>query len=325
MVKDVPVETIPSLVKSISDPIVTAAPERAHLRLKILSNLYNSLEHTSPARHDVYLSIVEVASKSDELDTLVPTFAHLDEWVVLWGIPLNKTRDLYRLLSEKLANTKAFKRRGYEFALKLLTTYESSDAKALSSVSEDAIRAVELAVKIPVVLNFEPLHALGSVQALKTAKNGKDVFELLKIFMDGNLKSYKTFVEKKGDFIKKHGFSNEDNIYKMRLLSLASLAANHVQGEVSYDVIATELNIDEDDVEMWVIDGIRAGLIEAKMNQLKRTILVSRATQRIFRKEQWDALGSKLDAWKVHLDDMLQVIANAKLLAIQGIDDIPAQ
>lgn len=43
---------------------------------------------------------------------------------------------------------------------------------------------------------------------------------------------------------------------KMRVLSLATLASNNIQGDVPYYLIAKTLEIDEDDVEMWIIDGM---------------------------------------------------------------------
>jgi hypothetical protein len=60
---------------------------------------------------------------------------------------------------------------------------------------------------------------------------------------------------------------------------------------------------------------IRANLIEAKINQVKKTILVNRSTYRTFTMDQWKQLSSKLESWKNSLTDILQVIANAKLIA----------
>lgn len=60
---------------------------------------------------------------------------------------------------------------------------------------------------------------------------------------------------------------------------------------------------------------IRANLIEAKINQVKKTILVNRSTYRTFTMEQWKQLSAKLEGWKKSLVDILQVIANAKLIA----------
>lgn len=60
---------------------------------------------------------------------------------------------------------------------------------------------------------------------------------------------------------------------------------------------------------------IRANLIEAKINQVKKTILVNRSTYRTFTMDQWKQLSTKLEGWKKSLVDILQVIANAKLIA----------
>ena len=58
----------------------------------------------------------------------------------------------------------------------------------------------------------------------------------------------------------------------MKLLSLATLAANN--SEISYSSIAKALQINEDEVESCVIASISEGVLEAKMDQLKRTVRV---------------------------------------------------
>lgn len=41
---------------------------------------------------------------------------------------------------------------------------------------------------------------------------------------------------------------------------------------VKYDDIARELDVEDTEIEGWVIRAIGAGLIEGKMNQLERTV-----------------------------------------------------
>ena len=43
---------------------------------------------------------------------------------------------------------------------------------------------------------------------------------------------------------------------------------------IPYDKISSVLDVPLDDVEMWVIDTIRSGLIDAKMDQLKKVAIV---------------------------------------------------
>jgi len=116
----------------------------------------------------------------------------------------------------------------------------------------------------------------------------------------------------------------------MRLLSVAAIGTQQLGKSIPYADIAKALHIDLDEVEIWVIDGIslccpvfiylfppqmadshitpsiiiviRAGLVEAKLNPVTSTLLITYVT--IF-----------FDNWRQSLSDILQVIANAKLIA----------
>ncbi|KND03290.1 uncharacterized protein SPPG_02339 [Spizellomyces punctatus DAOM BR117] len=311
LIKDAQPEIVPKLVNSIIQPIVASGTDKANLRLKVLSNLYNNLESNSPVRYDVFVAILNVAAETGELDVLVPHLLSLDAWIAEWGVALNQRRALYLLISQKLEQSGEYTREAYEFLLKYLATFDNGDAKSLQEAKDAAIRAVKEAFRIPTVLDFEDLFKLQAVQALKPSK----LFDLLKIFLDESLKQYQEFVKANPGFIDEHGLSEEDNLTKMRLLSMASLAAANVQGEVAYDTIAQTLDVPEDEVEIWVINVIRAGLMDAKMNQLKRTVVVGRSVHRVFSETEWQQLNDKLNAWKANLKDVLQVISNAKLIA----------
>ncbi|KAI9197321.1 uncharacterized protein BJ171DRAFT_520797 [Polychytrium aggregatum] len=274
-----------------------------------LSNLFNTVSTSSTVRYDTYVAIIKVASKNGEVEAVIPQLHLVDAWLAEWGVSLNQTRALYLLISEKLSDSHP--QQSYEQLLKYLATFDNADAAGLKTSKEHAIKAVKKAISIPEVLNFEDLAKLEAIKALKTEK----IFTLVNIFLSDNLAAYQDFVKKNPDFCKKEGLNHEDNLHKIRLLSLASLAASHVENEVAYSTIAKALAIEDDEVEFWVIDVIRAGLVDAKMNQLKKTVVVSRSTHRVFGKEQWKFLGERLNGWRANLKEVLQVIANAKLIA----------
>lgn len=120
------------------------------------------------------------------------------------------------------------------------------------------------------------------------------------------------------------------------MLSLAGLAAGKEGKEIEYRTIVKALEIQESEVEVWIIDGglswgwhlrldfplnrfalhpaIRAGLLDARMNQVTKTVAIRRATVRSFTAEHWKQLASKLEGWKQGLGEILQVLGNAKLL-----------
>ncbi|KAJ3145771.1 hypothetical protein HDU86_000638 [Geranomyces michiganensis] len=309
LINDAKPDEVPALVTTIVQPIVKSSAERAHSKLRILSNLYNSFDATNPVRYDIFVAIVTYAAQADEVEIVVPQLAAIDSWIAEWGVTADKSRALYLLISEKLGETENFKREAYEFLLKYLSTFDG-DAKAAAAAKDHALRAIMSAISIPTVLAFDELHKLAAVQALKSTKH----FELLTIFLEGSLKQYQDFVKANPKFISENDLSEEDCQSKMRLLSFASLAASNVQGEVPYATIASALDVPVEDVEVWVINTIRAGLVDAKMNQLKQTVVISRSVHRVFTDAEWKTLQARLEAWRVNLKEVLTVVGNAKLM-----------
>merc|ERR1711881_473261 len=155
-----------------------------------------------------------------------------------------------------------------------------------------------------------------AVQALK--KSDEVAFELLEIFTSDNLDSFKDFKEEHDGWLEKQELDEAVLDRKMRLLTLASLAAHENQKRtLSYTQIAKALKVPEDEVEMWVIDVIRAGLVEGKLSQLKQEFLIHRSTYRVFGEKQWLEVGTRLDMWKASLTEVLAVIRAEKENYIQ--------
>lgn len=194
-----------------------------------------------------------------------------------------------------------------EFLLKALNTYNGSSD--LDSQKTNATRAIVESIALSNVLNFENLLKVDAIQNLKSEK----VYELLSVFMSGNVQDYRGLVAKDAGLVKGLGLDEEETLRKIRLLSLASLGSENLTRELSYQEIAKALEVEESEVELWVIDVIRAGLVEAKLNQVSKVVIINRSIYRTFGNAQWQQLGQRLSSWKQSLADILQVIANAKL------------
>lgn len=59
------------------------------------------------------------------------------------------------------------------------------------------------------------------------------------------------------------------------------------------------LGIPEEEVESWVVCAIGKKLLEARIDQLRHTVSVTRAAHRCFGSEQWQELHAQLSAWAV--------------------------
>ncbi|KAI9022514.1 hypothetical protein DFJ74DRAFT_706499 [Hyaloraphidium curvatum] len=299
----------PDAVRALA-AAVAANPARPAARLRLLTNFYNALAETDPARCDVFEAIVGVAAGAGEMGVLEEFLPRLDSEMVRWGLDADRTRAVYALLSEKYAEQgDRGSLQAYQFLLKNLTTYESSSST--DSAAALAGKAVVEALRIPAVFNLEEPHRLRAVQALR----GKSAaFELLELFLEGDLAAYRAWTAKNPGKLAELGLDEADAERKIRMLSLAGLAGGKEGKEVEYRTIVKALEIQESEVEIWVIDAIRAGLLDARMNQVTKTVAVRRATVRSFTMDHWKQLASKLEGWKEGLAEILQVLGNARVL-----------
>ncbi|KAF9392608.1 hypothetical protein CPB97_000061 [Podila verticillata] len=294
-----------AVVEDILKIVVSEPTQKTALKFKVLSNVFNTLPANSPLRLSVFTSIVDLAVASDDMDLVLPQLQYVPNWVSEWGVGADAERTLLLKLSDRLKET-GFQYQSLEFLLKYLTNFNGSD---VSGQKATATRAIVESISLPEVLNFENLLKIDAVQGLKSEK----AYELLSVFMSGNVQDYRTLVGKHAGLIKELGLNEEDTLRKIRLLSLASLGSENLARELSYQEIAKALEVSEQEVELWVIDVIRAGLVEAKLNQVSKVVVVNRSIYRTFGTAQWQQLSQRLNGWKQSLAEILQVVANAKL------------
>jgi len=60
---------------------------------------------------------------------------------------------------------------------------------------------------------------------------------------------------------------------------------------------------------------IQAGLVDARLDQLKQVLTVTSAKFRTFDQSHWQELAKKLALWTSSIDGVLEVIQNAKSIA----------
>lgn len=153
---------------------------------------------------------------------------------------------------------------------------------------------------------FQDLRSIPSVQALSDSHPVHS--QLLDIFAEQDLEDYNDFNEEHEGWIEKQKMDHEKLHRKMRLLTFASLAAATPSREIEYAKIAKALQVPKDDVEMWAIDVIRAGLVEGKLSQQRDTFLVHKVTYRVFGQKQYQELTTRVDHWRTTLQNVLGVL-----------------
>lgn len=208
----------------------------------------------------------------------------------------------------------AAKKRKQTYMLLLLETYKN-ESKINSEVTAYAREASIYAIRDPITLfsTQRRILSLPAVSALKKSESA--LYDLLKIFMEGKLQDYRDFTAMPDKMTVFATFKlNEDECMRnMCLLSLVSLASEHE--EIPYSAIASTLNIKEDDVERWVIRAVGSGLMDAKMDQLRKVVLVERCAVRQFGTKEWTALKHRLDKWKTNVKGVLDALDKSGAVA----------
>jgi translation initiation factor 3 subunit M len=287
----------------------TATTDQLLIKYRILSNLYNTLPRQSPLRLNAYQALLNLASSNDELEVLQIEKSDIGRWIDEWDITSEEKRAFLKSLSD------AYEKAGeQEIAYSYQLSYLRSLPPSSPDVQTAALEVIASALRLPAIFNFESLLKLEPLQAVKT----HDLFGLLKIFLNGGLAEYTQWEAKNGATLDKFNLKKETLQKKIRYLTLTSLCTRHIGRELPYSVIASTLQIEEKDVEAWVIDVIRANLISGKLSQPARTLYTTRSTSREFGKEEWQDLEKKLLVWKAGLLGVLDVVAAARKTVPSG-------
>lgn len=167
-----------------------------------------------------------------------------------------------------------------------------------------------MALAAPNRFDFQDLRVLPTVQALS---DSHPIYsQLLDIVTEQDLEDYSDFREEHEGWIEKEKLDHEKLQRKMRLLTFASLAASTPNREIPYSNIVKALQITPEEVELWTIDVIRAGLIEGRLSQSKKVFLLHRTTYRVFGEKQWRELGTRIDQYKVVVDRLTTVVRKSQ-------------
>ena len=300
---------LPRVCQNLSSPIQSSPSNGAGLALSILSTVFNTLQPDNDNRYHVFLAILRVIRASANFETLKPQLRHLDQWLVQWEMDEEDQRKLYLAVTDVAAEA-GEDEQAYQYLVRALRTIPSDEASTPEARTL-SLRALKSALTHPSHYDFQDLTDLDSIQALR---NSDPVyFQLLEIFNADLLDDFNDFKDEHDGWIEAEGLDAAALNRKMRLLTLASIAASTSQTRsLPYAHIAKALQIPPSDVEMWVIDVIRAGLVEGKLSQLNQTFLIHRSTYRVFGENQWREVASRLDMWRNSLVGVLQVIQSEK-------------
>ncbi|KAI9792061.1 MAG: hypothetical protein M1816_003043 [Peltula sp. TS41687] len=309
---------LPRICANLSQPISSSPMNGAGMALSILSTIFNILQPDNDTRFHVFLAILSVVKNHGMYEVLRPQLKNLDRWIAEWESDEEDQQKLFLEIAN-VAEDAGEDEESYLYLLRALRTIPPNEAST-PSARQLALRAVTSALSHPAHFDFQDLTALDAIQALR--KSDATHWDLLEIFNAKLLDDYDDFVSSLSTTDNGNGNGNnwlESNHLsptilrrKIRLLTLASLAANTPTRSLPYAQIAGALQIPADEVEMWVIDVVRAGLVEGKLSQLNQTFLIHRSTYRVFGERQWKEVGARLNVWRESLRNVLGVLREGR-------------
>ncbi|KAG6841852.1 hypothetical protein C0991_006259 [Blastosporella zonata] len=296
-------------VNAFIELLTHQAPTHKILTYRILSNLFNATERTSPLRSIVYTALIQTAGANGDLDVLQISRANVDKWLSEWNVPQTEKASFVKTISDAY-EAESQTEKAYEYEQLYVQTLPSTS----SAAQEGAVKLIANALRLPTVFDFDPLFKIDAVVAVKD----HELYSLLQIFLSQGLPEFKAWEGSHPDALTKHNLDSTQLERKIRLLTLASLAFQYIGRNLPYLKVVEALQVDAKDVEKWAIDAIRAQLVWGKLSQTTQSLHVARATARTFEKDQWEALERRLLAWKSGLSGVLDVVVNAKRQAGLG-------
>jgi len=287
---------------------MTSGEEKSLLRLKILGNTYNILDKSIGGdRFSIFLAIMNFASTSKHPEIIIPHFKDVEKRFVEWGIDIKQTRELYKKIRD--INKQAHKsNEAFKWTVKYLNTFNVNENS--EEVINEVVNSCLEVISSSDLYQFDTLLDVNLVKSLEKDPKHAKLYQLLTIFVRDSFDTFKIFIDGNPGILKQLGLHEEGITKKIKYLSLASLAS--VQHEISYSVIAKALQINENEVEQWIIAAIGEGILEAKMSQIKAVVRVTRSLQRVFTRTQWKLLSENLGVWKKNVSILLTTLEERK-------------
>ncbi|CAK7232428.1 hypothetical protein SBRCBS47491_008265 [Sporothrix bragantina] len=310
-----------TICQNLTKPVTSSPVNGVALALNALQAVFNLLAPTNALRYNVFMSILRFLRTHGLYDNLRPTLAQLPGWLADWDVSEEAARKLY-LEVVAFAAEQGEAEESYQHLLKALRTFDSSeDSEVKSEEAEQlSVRAVRTALLSNTQYDFQDLRVLPTVQALADSDKSAVYAQLLDIFAEQDLEDYNDFCEEHEGWVEAQELDGEKLQRKMRLLTFTSLAASTQSRQIEYARISKALQVPVEDVEVWAIDVIRAGLVEGKLSQQQQVFLVHRTTYRVFGEKQWRELGTRIDQWRNSLSSVLTVLRRQQAEAVAAKD-----
>ena len=107
------------------------------------------------------------------------------------------------------------------------------------------------------------------------------------------------------------GISESEAIQKKSYVQICSLVTSE-SSNFDYEQLANLLNIKSDDVEEWAIEAIANKIIDAKIDQMNRRVVIKSTMLKQIKTEEWKRILGKVQTWKDKFERMQMVLEAAR-------------
>ncbi|EOD36444.1 hypothetical protein EMIHUDRAFT_226502 [Emiliania huxleyi CCMP1516] len=291
---------IEGMIEALADELASSTDERPALRRTLLLSLYGLLHFAMLSKLLLFCARCGGGSLDLLLGGAERRVATVEDWVGARQLSEAQKRELWGLILDASldADAGSDEHRTYESGVKYLSLHSAKDVAADAELRSRLVKCVLLTLRSPALLTCDTLAQLPMA---------RDFLEF-------------AAVPAHAAFLEAQGLDTASLERKMRLLSLTSLCVAHK--ELTYAAVAEAndrsiecvfaLRVSADEVEHWVVETISAGLIVAKMDQVRSTVVVSGCLEREFGKEQLGRLQGSLEGWAASVQSLLKVVADSK-------------
>ncbi|TDH70025.1 hypothetical protein CCR75_007022 [Bremia lactucae] len=275
----------------------------AILRLRVAVALFNKAKTLPKVQLQALLDVLTLAQSSDNVELVAPYLMQVEALVDTQKLCMEDRRALLLAAADVLEQANE-KLKVLTYLEKYLATYEKGQQN-----KQQALRAVQIVLQNPVA-TFLSRVDLAANCVVQESLQGEEILELLDIVSTKTLKEFQTFQHKAGSVFTDNKLNEAELTDTMRLFTLCTLPTGF--HEIPYADVAISLDVNEEDIEQWVVRATTAGVVHAKIDQLARTVTISRSLQRRFGIEQWKEIHVKLQLYKKNVGSLLNIVRNAR-------------
>ncbi|KAH7481675.1 hypothetical protein PRIC1_008108 [Phytophthora ramorum] len=273
------------------------------LRLRVAASLFNKAKGQPQVQLQALLDVISLAASSGNVELVAPYLSQVETLLDTQKLSVDERRVLLLAVADVLEQS-GDKLKVLVVLDKFLATFEQGQV-----AKDQAARAAQIVLQNPVA-SFLARVDLAASAVVQASLQGSKLLELLDIVSTKTLKEFTAFQKSAGGVFTENGLQEAEVADTMRLFTLCTLPTGFQ--DIPYADVAAALDVDEEDVEKWVVRAITAGLVNAKIDQLARTVTISRSLQRRFGAEQWKEMDAKLQLYKKNVGGLLDIIRNAR-------------